>query len=142
MKLLFTLSLSAIVLLSSCKKDEPDPASCALCTANIVGRSKVTSMMYKQDASSPEFEYCSFLEDCEKDDIYCFDANDVFIKSEGLSACSPANEDNGNWSFDGSSLNLKGKPGAITDFSCAEFKVKFDLNTTAGESLKYTFTRQ
>lgn len=142
MKQIIVISILAISIFSSCKKDDPAPAVCNLSTNNLMGTYKLTSIMYKADTATPETELFSYFDDCQKDDIYTFSTDSVYTISEGLTTCSPTNAFTGNWYLNGTNLFLDGTPGTVTDFSCAGFKIYTIMDTTIGETFTIKMTRQ
>ncbi len=141
MKKLFSLAALSIVMFSSCKKDTP-AATCNLDNNGILGDYKITSILYKADAATPEMDVFTTYSACEKDDIYTFSPNGIYVVTEGVTSCTPTNATSGTWSLSGTTLTLDGSDvSTVTNFSCGGFVIN-QSNVTTGESTKVTMVKQ
>jgi len=141
MKKLLIIASALVVTFSSCKKDNPAP-TCNLDNNGILGNYKVTSILYKANAASPEVDIFATYDACEKDDIISFVTNGVYTVTEGATSCTPTNADSGTWSLSGSTLTLDGTDGGVvTNFSCSGFTITQTI-ASSGEVTKITLAKQ
>jgi hypothetical protein len=141
MKKLSILSLLALLILGSCKKDTPSSTTCTYNTASVLGSYKTTSLLYKADAVTPEEELFSLYPDCQKDDLLTFNSNGTYTVSEGATSCNPTNADSGTWSVSGNNMILDGETVEIQNFSCSSFKVKL-TDAVTGEIITISLAKQ
>lgn len=141
MKKLLIITSALVVVFSSCKKDDPLP-TCNLDNNGILGGYKVTSILYKANATAPELDIFALYDACEKDDIITFVSNGVYTVTEGATSCTPTNADSGTWSLSGSTLTLDGtEGGVVSNFSCSGFTMTQTIAST-GEVTKVTLVKQ
>ena len=140
MKKLSILSLLALLILGSCKKDTPS-TSCTYNTASVLGSYKSTSFLYKANAATPEVDLFPSYPDCQKDDLLIFNSNGTYTLSEGATSCNPSNADSGTWSISGNNMILDGETVEIQNFSCSGFKVK-TTDIISGETFTITLAKQ
>lgn len=141
MKKLLTLATVLVIAFSSCKKDDPAP-TCNLDSNGILGGYKITSLLYKANAATPEIDLFALYDACEKDDILTMLANGTYTVTEGATACTPTNADSGTWSLSGTTLTLDGtNAGTVSNFSCSGFTIT-QSDATTGESTKITLVKQ
>mgnify|MGYP000019278394 CR=1 FL=1 len=141
MKKLSILSLLALLILGSCKKDTPTSATCTYNTASVIGTYKTTSFLYKADAATPEVDLFPSYPDCEKDDLLTFNSNGTYTVSEGATSCNPTNADSGTWSVSGNNMIVDSTTAEIQNFSCAGFKVKL-TDAVTGEITTVSLAKQ
>jgi len=141
MKKLSILSLLALLILGSCKKDTPPSTTCTYNTASVLGSYKTTSLLYKADAVTPEVDFFPSYPDCQKDDLLTFNSNGTYTVSEGVTSCNPANADSGTWSVSGNNMILDGETVEIQNFSCSGFKVKV-TDALTGEIFTISLAKQ
>jgi hypothetical protein len=146
MKKLALLAFGAIVLMTSCKKDEPTTPTCSLNSTSIQGTYKVTGDTYQADAQSPIEDNYATYEPCEKDDLYAF-GNGILTITEGATSCNPPSDPASlSWTLGGSQLilSLSGNPlvtGTVESFTCNSMVFKI-VDPTDASVTKITFTRQ
>lgn len=140
MKPLSVFACAIVFLFSSCKKDDPAP-TCNLDATGILGNYKLSSLVYKADASTPELDIFFLFEPCQKDDLYIFAPNGAYSIAEGATSCSPSNAETGTWSLSGTQLSVDGEVGVVSNYSCSGFTLTQTDNTT-GEVTKAVFVRQ
>jgi hypothetical protein len=140
MKKLSILSLLALLILGSCKKDTPS-TSCTYNTASVTGTYKTNSLIYKADAATPEVDVFPTYPNCQKDDLLTFNSNGTYTVSEGATSCNPTNADSGTWSISGNNMILDGETVEIQNFSCTGFKVK-STDIATGETFTITLVKQ
>jgi hypothetical protein len=139
MKQSFIILFALVTLFSSCKKDSTP--TCDLNLTNISGTYKITSLIYKADATTPETDVFLLYDACQKDDLFSFNANGTYVISEGATSCSPSNSDSGNWSLGGTTIIIDGEAAEVLDFSCNGFKAR-TTDVTSGEVITVTFAKQ
>ena len=140
--------LSVLVLgtlLTSCKKDDPAPQVCTLSATSLVGTYKITSAVYKADASTAGVEVINnplFFETCSADDLIGFNANNSVTYTDAGTACVPSSGGTGTWSLSGSVLTLDGDAATVTSFSCTNMIVSVSNFQMSGDNMTITLTRQ
>jgi hypothetical protein len=127
MKKLALLAIGAIVLMTSCKKDEAS-TTCTLSSTSIQGTYKATAGTYQADAQSPVEDEFSTLEPCEKDDLLVI-GNGTFSTNEGATSCTPPTDsESGTWSLSGNQLSVTNfgvtLQGTVESFSCNSMVLK------------------
>ncbi len=146
MKKILGISFLAVVLFSSCKKDEATP-TCTLSATSILGTYKTTGSTTQANAQAPIVDDFATWDACEKDDLVTLSAGGVFTTSEGATSCNPPTDPiSANWTLTGNSLviSLMGftLPAAtISDFTCNGFKIT-NVDATSGEITVTTLTKQ
>jgi hypothetical protein len=145
MKKLALLAIGAIVLMTSCKKDEPTTTTCTLSSTSIQGTYKVTAETFQEDAQSPVEDAYAAYEPCEKDDLFVF-GNGTLTSSEGATSCTPPTDPfTANWTLTGTQLTLTAMgisiPGTVESFNCNSMVFKV-VDPVGGSIQKITFTRQ
>jgi hypothetical protein len=153
------LSFLLAFLFSACKKDKDDsPAGQDAETLLLNKNWKLVSFTINPAidlGNGNTNDVLSSWDDCEKDDLYIFKANGVFVWDEGASLCFPGDpqQSTATWSYNKSNKQITyclGSPGAcdsytwtLTDINDTQFKVTGQETfggTTYTENL--TFTRQ
>ena len=84
-KLFYPLSL--LLWLQQVVKDKE--TVCNLDAAGIVGSYKITSVLYKADASTPEVDLFTLYAACEKDDIIKLNAGGTVTYQDAGTVCTP-----------------------------------------------------
>jgi hypothetical protein len=146
MKKIIGISFLAVILFSSCKKDDPTP-TCTLSATSILGTYKTTAATIQADAQSPVVDDYATWDACEKDDLVTLSAGGVFSGSEGVTSCTPPTDPiSANWALSGNNLNITYMgfalpPVTVSDFTCNSFKVT-SVDATTGEISVSTLTRQ
>jgi hypothetical protein len=136
-------AIACIVLISSCKKDDEPSVSK---TELLAGK---TSKSWKQTAGKENgSDYFSDYDDCDKDDLYVFNANKNFEYNEGASKCDPNYTqviDSGNWELEtndtvvkilGDEVDLE---ASIVELTNTTLRIKY---TNDGDTYEDTFTAQ
>ena len=145
MKKILGLSLLAITLFSSCKKDDATP-TCTLSATSILGTYKTTGATTQANAQAPIVDDYATWDACEKDDLITFSAGGVISSSEGATSCNPPTDPfTANWTLTGNNLNISFMgitlpASTISDFTCNGFKITSVDDT--GEITVTTVTRQ
>lgn len=140
MKKIALIAIGAIVLMTSCKKDE-----CTLSSSSIQGTYKVTAVTSQANAQAPVVDEYTISEPCEKDDLFVF-GNGTFTSSEGATSCNPPTETfTANWTLAGSQLTLSvmgiSISGTVESFNCNSMVFKV-VDQTDNSITKVTYTRQ
>ena len=141
MKKLSFLFLSVIAILSCSKKDSN--IACAKDATSISGSYKLTALIYKANASSPEQDILPLInpEPCDQDDLYILQTNGTYqLKDAGI-VCSPPNDAYGTWSVAGNTMIMDGENHTIETFDCKILAIS-QTDQQSGEQIKATFTRQ
>ena len=125
----------------SCKKDTP-AVLCTLSSTSIIGSYKTTALIYKQDANTSEVDIFPLYDSCKKDDLLTFVTGGTYTNTEGATSCSPANNSNGTWSLNDSTMTIDGSDEvSVSDYSCFGFKMKI-TDDTSGETYTLTLVKQ
>ncbi len=146
MKKILGLSILAITLFSSCKKDEPTP-TCTLSATSILGSYKTIAATTQADAQSPVVDDYATWAACEKDDLITFSTGGVISSSEGTTSCNPPTDPfSANWTLTGNSLVISYMgftlpASTISDFTCNGFKIT-SVDASTGEISVTTVARQ
>ncbi len=134
-----------MVLLSACKKDKDEKKddNCSLSETNLVAHYKITSVKYQDSTSAPEVEVIDdFLEPCEKDDIFTFNADHTYENTDAGTICDENNTYDGSWSLSENVLSVDGDPALIENFTCTGFSAVVTDFDFAGDKLTVTYTKQ
>jgi hypothetical protein len=119
------LTLLLIFILEACKKDK-DEAQAQDVEALLLNKNwKLTAFTI-----SPSIDFGNGLtndvlsnwDNCDKDDLYIFKPNDVFLSDEGSAKCNPGDpqQNTATWSYNKTSKLLTyciGTPGACDSYS-------------------------
>ena len=146
MKKILGISFLAVVLFSSCKKDEATP-TCTLSATSILGTYKTTAATTQANAQAPIVDDYATWDACEKDDLITFAAGGIISSTEGATSCNPPTDPfTANYTLTGNSLNISYMgftlPAAtISDFTCNGFKIT-SIDQTSGEISVTTVTKQ
>ena len=145
MKKIIGISFLAVILFSSCKKDDPTP-TCTLSATSILGTYKTTAATIQADAQSPVVDDYATWDACEKDDLVTLSAGGVFSGSEGVTSCTPPTDPfSANWTLSGNTLTISfmgfASNATISDFTCNGFKIT-TVDATTGEISVSTVTKQ
>jgi hypothetical protein len=146
MKKILGISFLAVVLFTSCKKDEATP-TCTLSATSILGTYKTTAATTQANAQAPIVDDYATWDACEKDDLITFSAGNVLSSSEGATSCNPPTDPfSATWTLTGNSLVISYLgfvlPAAtISDFTCNGFKIT-TVDQTSGEISVTTVTKQ
>ena len=144
MKKIPLIALSLVIFISCSKDDPPKPQTCTTSTASIAGNYKITAVTYKATATSTEVDYMNLLfpDACDRDNVYTFKTDGTYQIADAGQVCSPAGNDNGNWTLTGTNLQIDGDPVILESFDCKVLVISnTDIDVT-GDKLKLTFTRQ
>lgn len=146
--------LSAVTIMSSCKKNDDTPASTLdLTIANIAGNYKITAATATPSGSTSEFDVyagTTFYKDCQKDDILNFSTTSNYTYTDAGVTCSPNGTTTPSpFSVNATSKTLTygGKTYDVVTFTNTQLVLKNvqDFNysgTTISATLKFTLTRQ
>ena len=145
MEKIIGISFLAVILFSSCKKDDPTP-TCTLSATSILGTYKTTAATIQADAQSPVVDDYATWDACEKDDLVTLSAGGVFTTSEGVTSCTPPTDPfSANWALSGNTLTISfmgfASNATISDFTCNGFKIT-TVDATTGEISVSTVTKQ
>lgn len=145
MKKIISISFLAIVLFSSCKKDDPTP-TCTLSATSILGTYKTTGATTQANAQAPIVDDYATWDACEKDDLITFSAGNVLNSVEGATSCNPPSDPfSANWALSGNTLTISlmgfAINSTISDFTCNGFKLT-SVDPTSGEITVSTVTKQ
>ncbi len=145
MKKIISISFLAVVLFSSCKKDDPTP-TCTLSATSILGIYKTTGATTQANAQAQIVDDYATWDACEKDDLVTFSAGNILTSSEGLTSCNPPTDPfSANWSLSGNTLSISFMGFAInstiSEFTCNGFKLT-SVDPISGEITVSTVTKQ
>ena len=84
-------------------------------SGNIAGTYKLVGLTMSS-TTVPEQDAMSFLFDCEKDDVYNFNADSSFQYIDAGLTCEPSGNFSGNWELNGDVISFYGEVGNITKF--------------------------
>jgi len=140
MKKLLLPAVLALFTFASCKKDKADDAK-PITKENVIGSFKVTSLTYTMNGVTADG--MQTLQDCEKDDLYIFKAENVFNYSDAGTTCSSPGDYSDTGTLSGDSIMLSGRALKITSLTPTAMNV---TETTSGSGTSIvtnaTFTRQ
>lgn len=144
MKKILILALSAAAIFSSCKKKKDTPATCEVTIAGIAGNYKLTKIEAVAAGVATDVTN-TYLDPCEKDDIYQFNTNKSFTYQDAGTACAPSSAGTGTWDVTGGKLVLTHSgngpdivSGTVKN-NCTNIVVDDLLGTAV---LRYSFTKQ
>jgi hypothetical protein len=147
--LFFLIALFAVVV--SCKKSNPTPTppantdTCKVTPARIAGTYIKTAVKYKASSTATEQDMFSFLQECEKDDIYELKTDSSVVISTGTAVCGGPPPPGGitNWYLTNNNTQLIfGAILKIDSFTCARLVVtETDLLIT-GDAQTSTYVKQ
>ena len=145
MKKILGISFLAVVLFSSCKKDEATP-TCTLSATSILGTYKITALTTQANAQAPVVDEYATWDACEKDDLISFSAGNIFNETEGATSCNPPTSPfSSNWALSGNILSIVSTGLTffypISDFTCNGFKIII-VDSSTGGSMISTLTKQ
>jgi Lipocalin-like domain len=144
-KVLLVASIGLLLFTACKKKDDAAPTTCELTTAGITGTYKLTKVELNTGAGFSDVTNV-FLDACEKDDLYNFNAAGVFILTDAGVACSPSGTSTGTWSVTSSKLTFS-SPGlngvdltnaTLSDNNCKSF---IATESAGGFTTRATFTK-
>jgi hypothetical protein len=139
MKKVIFIVLSAFVLFS-CKKDKNE---CTTSVSAISGAYKITSMLYKENASASETEvFPIWFDACERDDVLTFNTNGTYQETDAGIKCSPPGDDDGTWALSGNTMTIDGDPTTLESFDCKTLVLVNSDTQVAGDRVKITLIRQ
>lgn len=141
MKKVFFFGIIITAVLFSCKKKDNN---CEASTATIVGKYKVTSVLYKLTPASTEIDGSGvyFIDDCQKDDILEFAANGVYNYTDAGTVCTPDGSYSSTWSFNNGILTVDGHAAQLDGFNCTSMIFSSFNEVVSGDELIVTLTRQ
>ncbi len=144
MKKIILPTLICLALFSGCKKEnvtQPDPTVCGLSKANLLGSYKITAISYKKNVETAPIDEFALYDECEKDDLTIFNANNTTTYSDIGMLCNPPDNGVGTWSLNGNKLTIDGDVSTVTDFTC-NGGMKLNYTTgTPGEVTIFTIVR-
>ena len=139
MKKLF-LFPALCIMFASCQKDPP--LDCSFSEANLAGSYKIVSMKYKASATSPELDYLTQLDACEKDDVFTINKDHTYTYTDAGTVCSPNGSDNGNWSTSGNTIIIDGDSATVQNFDCSGFALVVTDANVPGDKITATYSKQ
>lgn len=111
-RIVLALILSA-ALFGSCKKDKDEAV--AVTKENLIGDYKLTEFKVIVVGQTVDL-YTTWLEECQRDDIYALNADfTVQVKDEGTK-CGQASGYESTWELDGNYIDIDGYSGDIKSF--------------------------
>jgi len=113
---------------SSCKKDK----DCSLDSSSITGTYKVIHSYYKANSTTAEVDEYTTWDACEKDDLIKIMAGGALIFQDAGVVCTPAGDESGTWSLNGTTITVAFAGGSpvtesISNFSCSGMTIQEDL---------------
>lgn len=142
MKKLFVLPL-VLISICSCESDPPEPP-CTATATSVSGSYKITAYSYKATPTSTEIDYFAMImpDACERDDIYTFNANGTYARTDGGAVCIPSGNDNGTWALSGNTMTVDGDQNMVESFDCKTLMLVNADTQIAGDKLKITLVKQ
>jgi hypothetical protein len=146
-KLQIKLSLTVIALSSilfSCKKEDSTEPACSITMQNLSGSYKLTGLKYKLTPATPEMDFFSLMDDCEKDDLLVLNVNGTYqFKDLGIT-CSPDGNETGAWKLNGiTTVTSDGiLEGTISSFDCKTLVFYNDNYNIPGDRATITLVKQ
>ena len=137
-KLLFSVTLAALTLIS-CKKDKDE---CTTSTATLSGNYRQTAIKYKQTPTSAEQDFFAALDACEKDDILALNANGAYSYQDAGTVCTPNGSYSGTWSYSGSTITVDGDAATIQSFDCTSLVIYIENAIVPGDRITTTLVKQ
>jgi hypothetical protein len=138
-----TLIIMSAVLLFSCKKDSDEPQACTANTTSILGSYKITSMLYRANASATETDvFTIWFDECKRDNVLTFLTNGVYQEEDSGIECSPAGDENGTWALSGNTMTIDGDLTSLESFDCKTLVLVNNDTQTAGDRLQITLRKQ
>jgi hypothetical protein len=146
MKKIAFILMAGIVTFTACKKTTEDvvtaPSTCELTAAGITGSYKNTKVEVITQTGFLDVT-SSYLDLCERDDTYNFNANGAFVYTDAGTTCSPNGSGTGAWGVNAGKITLNASGGGydfssatLSDNKCTSFVV-----TDGANAVRYTFTK-
>lgn len=151
MKKIIMASLTAMVLIAACKKDEnTTTGSLELTKANIAGKYLTTGATFTPTGSvAIDFFNTTSFPACEKDNFHIFDATNNYSYADSGTKCTPSSTFTGTYSITPpNQLTFKGKTYLVESFTTTNLVFAFDStavippSTTITGRVKLTLTKQ
>ena len=111
------LPVLCFLLLLACDKDDDD-APCTTNAASIAGSYKIIATTYRETPTSDIEDIYLTYDECEKDDVITFKTDNTYNFLDKGVLCTPQRNENGTWSYMGSSMTLNGGPITLVSFNC------------------------
>lgn len=142
MKKLFVFPFVLMVIFS-CKSDPPEPP-CTTTATSVSGSYKITAYRYKATPASTEVDYFAIImpDACERDDIYTFNANGTYSRTDGGAVCIPSGNGLGTWALSGNIMTVDGDQTIVESFDCKTLILVNTDTHIAGDILKFTLAKQ
>jgi hypothetical protein len=139
MKKISILALAAVTLLASCKKNK-DAESCEVSVAGLAGNYKISKVEVVSSIITTDVT-ATFLQSCERDDIYQLKADKTLVYQDGGVSCGGSATRNGTWDVVNGKLTINASAGgdvsggSVTN-NCSSFV------TEETGSVRTTFVKQ
>jgi Lipocalin-like domain/Prokaryotic membrane lipoprotein lipid attachment site len=133
MKKTILFAFVALALLAGCKKTKDQV--CDLSEASIIGTYKLTGL-----TANGQSVLTVFLEQCELDDTYTFNADKSFVYTDAGIICAPPGTTSGNkWYLTGKIFSFDGTAYNVESFDCHSVILS---DSTSGIKSVLTLSRQ
>lgn len=138
MKPRFVIPVLFFVVFSGCSKPEK---ICELNESNFVGVFKVKSVIYRYSATDPGTDDFLNWDNCRKDDLWHFKANNTKLQEDAGILCFPGGNSTGTWVLSGNTIVMGGQSGTVTTFDCKNTVILFP-QPTPNETITLSLIRQ
>ncbi len=143
MKKVFIPALGLVALMASCKKSDSNK-SCEVSVAAIAGNYKVTKIETVVAGTASDVT-TTFLDPCERDDIYQLKTDKTVVYQDAGTVCSPSGAGTGTWDVVSGKLTISHSgsgpdvAAATVSNNCSSIVAE---ESFGGGSLRVTMTRQ
>lgn len=143
MKASVTLLLAGSLLLCACEKEVDETRKpLTPSTANLMGKYKITKVMGKQNGSAPVNITESYFPDlCERDDVYGFNNENIYDRTDAGVTCNPPTTITGNWQLlNPTTLVINGEQATIHAWNGKNLELTIDYG--GGVQVMFHYIRQ
>ena len=140
MRKIMPVLLLLLFLITSCKRTIEAPP---ITKENISGTWQLTAKRMSA-TGVPEQDAFLTMAECEKDDLYIFRPDHVFIYQDTGAMCEFNGSSYTLWEINEKVITFMGQTGCVTNFHGSSMEVTVevrDSNTESIVSIKYTFKR-
>lgn len=138
MKKIMALACLSALLFAGCKKTD----TCNLTEESLVGTYRLTALTYRQSPSGTEQDLYNTIYDCERDNVFIFNADRTFNFQDVGILCIPPLNDASTWSLIGTTLEFGGEVNNVTSFDCNNMITTTSDYNFPGDVLRATYIRQ
>jgi hypothetical protein len=135
------LPVLCFLFLLACDKDDDD-APCTTNAASIAGSYKIIATTYLETPTSDIEDIYTTYDECEKDDVITFKTDNTYNFLDKGALCTPQRNENGTWSYTGSSMTLNGGAITLVSFNCKTMVLERTDVDVDGDKFTITLQRQ